>query len=195
MSIMKIYLVYCLIILLRFCSAISMESPHSGKIKINQWEDAKPFAGKIIAYSTNYDFYLSENGCSFADAKIKYGYIPNHLGDWLAIDGNGQKLHTTCNKDRGFGYNLHQLMVSGKTSFSYKPLVNFRLKEAQLEVRCISFDELVSIQGYIKKRLAYFESSRSSTEDAFVQEALGCLQAELKENGLQESDLSNNKIT
>lgn len=159
-----------------------MESPDSHMVKINtwkkinSWQDVAPFAGKIVAYSTHYDFYLSEHGCSFADANIKYGYIPKGYGDWIACDRDGRYLYPhDFNRDRGWGYGLRQLVISGSNSFSYKPLVNFRLKEAQLEMRCVRLDELVTIGEYIENKKACFEG-----ESLLVRQALLALIYELQ---------------
>lgn len=149
----------------------SMESPGSDMVPIKKWEDVKPFAGKIVAYIMSSDFYLSENGCSFADENIKYGYISKGFCDWIACDRDGKRLYPhDFNKDRGWGYSINQLITSENRSFSYKPLVNFRLKEAQLQMRCVHLDEVVTIGEYIENRKACFEG-----EWHFVKGALLCL--------------------
>lgn len=158
--------------------------------KIEKWQDVEPFKGKIVAYCTNYSFYLSQNGCSFSDKQIRYGYINEGLGDWLACDGAGNLLYpNNHHKGRGWGYGMHQLIASEIRSFTYKPLVDFRFKEAHLEIRQINLDELICIHEYVKKRWAYFEGS-----NLFEAAALKSLQRELCDKGLTEADLSKHKI-
>ena len=154
----------------------------SGMIRITRWQDAAQFAGKIIAYTTNNDFYISENGYSFDDSQIKYGFIPDRYHDWLACDGAGRWLHpNNYNKDRGLGYIIHQLVDSVNLTFSYKPLVDFRLKEAHLAIREVCLDELVSIHLGIKNKTIHFEGSK-----LYVDEAMNCLRVQSEENHLQE---------
>lgn len=169
-QLMKLSTLFCFVISIVLLRApICIEASEiASMVKVEKWEDVKPFAGKIVAYTTNSSFFLSKDGCSFDDAKIKYGYIPEGFGDWLACDESGHLLHPyEHHRDRGWGYRIMQLVALGNFCLSYKPLVNFRLKDAQLAMRCVHLPEAVKIGEAIYNGKAYFDG-----ESIFVNQAL-----------------------
>ena len=46
------------------------------------WDDAMPFAGKVVAYKTTSYYMGSEKGYVLDDLDLKFGYVSCEFGEW-----------------------------------------------------------------------------------------------------------------
>lgn len=123
-----------------------MESSHSLEmIKIKESNDAWPFAGKIIAYTTNSSYLGTYVGLVINNKnEIKYGYVedkPTHLIGQPAA------------------FRIHQFKRAYETAEGCKALMDQILRERNfaLAMRYANNDELTFIAEAIKNGKAYLE--------------------------------------
>ena len=170
-------------------AALAMEpADSSGMITINQWQDVSLFAGKIVAYSTNYSnnstFLFSGDEYSLGQSEIKYGYISSRFMHADPTDKTGRTFYWNDSLS-GNGYCLHQLIKrSNKYNRYRKWLIDFRLQEAQMKMRNVSFDELICIGQALANNIADFEFTPSAKETVF-----NLLENQFRNNGFQKTKI------
>jgi len=113
---------------------------------IKTWDDAKQFAGQVVAYKT--DAYDPFGYVSNPD-EFKYLYVHKTLSTW-SIDG--------------FGFGTTQLVKKGESYFT-TPLTNGILAESNYKMRHISPSEKQVIMHALKNKIAKFDGTDSDPED------------------------------
>lgn len=148
-----------------------MELPDKKIVEIKKWEDVRPFAGKVVAYITNNDLYLSQKTIVVGKEKVNYGYISCGFNVWDM---------------RQFGYELYPL-VEKLTTVDHRPITDFELK-LDLHMRYIELDEIFCIEQAINDCAAFFEHMES--KEFFFE----VLKNALAKYGLQKKDFQKTKI-
>lgn len=157
----------CIQLFFSFCLA-AMETPDSSKmVKIKESDDAWPFAGKIIAYTTNQSYFGAYEGFVIDNNnELKYGYVEKEQINLL-----GQPP----------AFRIHQLKRYYETPNSSKSLMLQITRERNfaMAMRDAYDDEISFIAEAIKNRQAYFEDFRFIFSQE-QQEVLKLLQDKLK---------------
>ncbi len=67
---------------------------NEGWTQINNWQDAIPFANRIVAYKTTSDYFGKDQGyCFCQDPSIYYGFVESGIRQWLSDCPDGYRLY------------------------------------------------------------------------------------------------------
>lgn len=144
----------------------------SEMVEIKTWKDTRPFAGKVVAYTTSNDLYLPQTAFCFDKKELKYGYISFMRRVWGM---------------RQFGFELHPL-VKEFVPVDHREITDFELK-ILLQMRDINLDEIFRIEQAIGDDAAFFEHMES--KELFFE----VLKNALQKHGLQRKDFQKTKLS
>jgi hypothetical protein len=152
--------------------------------KIEKWSDVAPFADKVVAYRGNGDFYVLPNAYHLTDNGTMCGYISVGIGDWLACDEYGQAFtRPNFDQERRWGHILYPFKAYADQTLAYRPLSNFRLKQAHLRIKRVELDEMIVIGLALLKRSAL--NDKIASQKVF---------AELNNNNIDLNEFQKTKI-
>lgn len=141
------------VVILCSINALAMEDKKS----LNTWQQAAPFAGHVVAYTTCSLFYGSKKGYRIDsnNDQLKYGYVTETSEAWIPNEK---------------GHNLFQILQSEQEGCGNTPLINTLLKDSQVVMRLANIHEKTALLKALKNRTASMSSSYSQ---AIVLRALG----------------------
>jgi hypothetical protein len=136
-----------------FCGGIAhaMENvENNGLIAVQKWQDAIPFAGKVVAYAAR-TYWLNNNGykCMLPSSHLNYAYIKQSDCKW---------------SDPGKQLIVLQLLKAGSPQSNVKVLDKDTLDNEDLKMRNITFQEAKEVIEALTVKNASFACVHFSEE-------------------------------
>jgi len=154
---MRNYIQLFCISLLSLHTTFGMDSTKNPMVKINDWEDVSPYAGRFVAYLGLYGGY----GFKLENSKIKFGKIskmPNTYSGWSRSGWSRER-----------GYTITRVLKPGDGHSTC--VLTYSMIE-KLYLRLLIRDEFTRLQKAIEDEDAQLEHMTADCEKEYVMKLL-----------------------
>lgn len=108
---------------------------------INSFADAKVFSGRIVAFKTTAIYFGVGQGYKLDESEIRYAVISESFVQWI-------------NNERGYSM---AILLNPKNLSSNNALIDSKLKDACMQMRLVTNEEVLAIKEAVIDGKAKFE--------------------------------------